>query len=62
MKSANRPAASTFLMGNFLPWGQFSEPGDEIGYRVESANELFYLLAFSEDERFEELARQQGQG
>ena len=61
-KSANRAAASSFLRGNFLPWGRFSEPDDEIGYRVESANELYYLLAFSEDERFEELARQQGQG
>jgi hypothetical protein len=61
-KSANRPAASSFLRGNFLPWGQFSKSGDEIGYRVESADELFYLLAFSEAERFDELARQQGQG
>jgi hypothetical protein len=53
---------SSFLSGNFLPWGRFAESGDEIGYRVASADELFYLLAFSEDERFEELARQQGQG
>ena len=61
-KAANRPAASSFLRGNFLPWGQFSESGEEIGYRVESADELFYLLAFSEAERFDELARQQRQG
>jgi restriction system protein len=60
-KSADRPAASTFLGGNFLPWGRFSESGDEVGYRVESADEFFYILAFSEVDRFDELARQQRQ-
>jgi len=61
-KLAHRPAVSRFLKGNFLPWGRFAQSGEEPGYRVESADELFYLLAFSEDERFVELARQQGQG
>ena len=61
-KSADRPAASSSLRGSFLPWGQFSESSDEIGYHVRSADKLFDLLVFSEVERFDELVRQQRQG
>jgi hypothetical protein len=61
-KAEKRPTTPSFLRGSFLPWGHFSESHDEIGYRVESADELFYLLAFSEVDRFDELARQQQQG
>jgi restriction system protein len=60
-KSADRPPVSQFLRGNFLPWGQFSEPSNEAGYRVESADELFCLLSFSEEGKLEKLVRQQTQ-
>jgi restriction system protein len=52
-KAEKRPTTPSFLRGSFLPWEHFSESHDEIGYRVESADELFYLLAFSEVERFQ---------
>jgi Restriction endonuclease len=61
-KAAKRTTRPSFLRGSFLPWGHFSESNDEIGYRVESADEFFYLLAFSEIDRFDGLARQQRQG
>lgn len=47
------------LRGNFRPWGRFSEPGDDGGFRVESAGEMFYILAFSMVGVLDELARQQ---
>jgi hypothetical protein len=61
-KAEKWPTTPNFLRGSFLPWGHFSASHDEVGYRVESADELFYLLAFSEVERFNELARQQRPG
>jgi restriction system protein len=61
-KAEKQPTTPSFLRGSFLPWGHFSESNDEIGYRVESADEFFYILAFSEVDRFDELARQQRQG
>ena len=47
------------LRGNFRPWGRFSEPRDDAGFRVESADEMFYILAFSMAEVLDNLARQQ---
>jgi hypothetical protein len=46
------------LMGNFRPWGRFSEPRDEAGFRVESGDEMFYILAFSMEDLLDELLRQ----
>jgi restriction system protein len=47
------------LRGNFRPWGRFSEPRDDAGFRVESADEMFYILAFSMVEVLDDLARKQ---
>ena len=47
------------LVGNFRPWGRFSEPRDDAGFRVESMSEMFYLLAFSMGEVLNDLVRQQ---
>ncbi len=51
-KSVGRPVKSSFLRGNFLPWGQFSDIGNGAGFRVESAAELFYILTFSDIDKF----------
>ena len=53
------PKRVGLLKGNFLPWGRFSEPRDEAGFRVESAGEMFYVLAFSMGQVLADLARQQ---
>ena len=53
------PMRHGLLKGNFRPWGRFSEARDEIGFRVESADEMFYILAFSMAGVLDELAREQ---
>lgn len=53
------PKKRGLLMGNFRPWGRFSEPRDDAGFRVESAGEMLYILAFSMVAVLDELVRQQ---
>jgi hypothetical protein len=50
------PGKEGLLKGNFRPWGRFSEPRDDAGFRVESASEMFYILAFSMADVLEKLA------
>ena len=54
------PRRPGLLKGNFRPWGRFSEPRDDAGFRVESADEMFYILAFSMAEVLDDLACKQG--
>lgn len=53
------PRNQGLLKGNFRPWGRFSEPRDDAGFRVESASKMFYILAFSMDDVLDKLARDQ---
>jgi len=61
-KAEKQPTTPSFLRSSFLPSGHVSESHDEIGYRVESADEFFYILAFSEVDRFDEPTPRQQQG
>ncbi len=54
-KAAARPETSSFLRGNFRPWGRFSGPQEEAGFRFESIYDILYLLAFSMPEELERL-------
>jgi restriction system protein len=53
------PKKRGLVKGNFRPWGRFSESRDDPGFRVESAGEMFYILALSMVEVLDELVRQQ---
>jgi len=56
-KGLGRSATSVFLRGNFRPNGARDDGPDYSGHRVESVDELFYILAFSDVEKFEQIRR-----
>ena len=60
-KSATRPQESAVLQGAFYPHGNRAEDSDPTGMRVESADDLFYVLAFSDVARFGQIEKEQRQ-